>query len=251
MSADRERFREACESVAEEHRRNGIGTLSEKTVHAVLKNYFSSYDGSHERKLGRFVADVVGEDGIIEIQTRSFSKLGRKLEEFLRYCPVTVVYPCAAVKHIVRYDPVSGSRLSSRKSPVHADRYSVFIELEGITKYLAHPNFRLCIMLMEIDELRCPKEQAPHGQRKKRRRDALALYDSIPRELIDEIHIESPADWKGFLPAAAADSFTTADLAAAGMDIGTARLVMNVFRKAGFAEVIGKKGNAFIYTMRI
>ena len=247
---DKVRFYEACRKAEKDRPKNGIGTLSEKTVHAVMKNYFEPYADAHEQKIGPFVADIVGEDGIIEIQTGSFSKLRKKLGEFLKYCRVTVVYPCAAVKHIVNYDPDSKKRISSRRSPLKADRYTVFRELESITDYLLHPNFRLCIMLTETDELRCSPEKAPPGQKKKRRKNALSVYDRIPKELIDEIYIDSPSDWRSFLPENIPDEFTTADLAAAGMDIGTARLVMNVFRKAGIAEMIGKKGNAYIYKMK-
>ena len=247
---DRIRFLDAC-AAARSREKNGIGTLSEKTVHAVLKNYFEPFSDSHERKIGPYVADIIGENGIIEIQTGSFWRLGRKLKEFLEYCPVTVVYPCYAVKNIVKFDPETGKRISSRRSPQKEDRYSVFAELEGITEFLAHANFRLCIMMMEIDELRCDPEKAPSGQKKKRRKNSLAVYDRIPVSLSEELLIDSPEGWRAFLPEKIPEEFTTADLAAAGMDIGTARLVMNVFFKAGFAERIGKKGNAFIYELKI
>ena len=61
----------------------GIGTLSEKALHAALKSYYEPDFESREVKVGSFVADIVGENGIIEIQTRGFDRLGRKLDAFL------------------------------------------------------------------------------------------------------------------------------------------------------------------------
>lgn len=246
---DKLRFYDACEAVRTEHIRSGIGTLSEKTTHAVLKKYFEPDESGHELKIGSFVADIIGEEGIIEIQTRSFSKLRPKLEEFLKYCRVTVVYPCSAVTNIICFDPDTGEVFSKRKSPVKGNRYTVFRELEGITEYLTHPNFRLCIMLMETDEYRVPQDKAPKHQKKKRRKNAYAAYDKIPRELIDEIYIENISDWLSFLPEELPAEFTTADMAERGMNIDTARLVMNVFRKADIARIVGKKGNTYVYSL--
>lgn len=96
---DRNRFQQACMQARESlHGQNGIGTLGEKTLHAALKAYYEPDAESHEIKIGRYIADIVGENGIIEIQTRSFDKLRKKLEAFLSVAHVSVVYPVAAVK---------------------------------------------------------------------------------------------------------------------------------------------------------
>ena len=115
---DKERFYNALRTVTTgEHIRAGIGTYGEKTVHAVLKNYFEPYPDSHERKIGGYVADIVGEDGIIEIQTGSFERLRKKLEAFLAVRRVTVVYPIPRKKWLIRIDPKTGEQGKKRKSP--------------------------------------------------------------------------------------------------------------------------------------
>ena len=38
--------------------RNGIGTLSEKTVHAILKNYYEPDEDYHEIPVNGYVADI-------------------------------------------------------------------------------------------------------------------------------------------------------------------------------------------------
>ena len=244
---DKLRFYEACTKVFSEHKRNGIGTLSEKTVHAVLKNYFETDSCAHEVKIGPYFADIVGEDGIVEIQTRNFSKLRPKLTEFLKYCNVTVVYPCSAVNNIICFDPDTGEVFSKRRSPVKCDKYTVFYELEGITDFLLHPNFRLCIMLMETDEYRCPRDKAPAGQKKKRRKNAYAAYDKRPKELLDEIYVQGLWDWLSFLPDGLPEEFTVADMAERGLNRTTAGLVANVYRKAGILIKTGTAGRAYKY----
>ena len=65
MICDRLRFEEACLHVNNGGRLiKGIGTKREKTVHAVLKNYFEPFHDSQEQKIGGYIADIVGENGI-------------------------------------------------------------------------------------------------------------------------------------------------------------------------------------------
>lgn len=59
--------------------RQGIGTLSEKTVHAVMKNYYAPDTDMHEIPIENFVADIFTGQEIIEIQTRAFYKCGGSL----------------------------------------------------------------------------------------------------------------------------------------------------------------------------
>ncbi|MBQ1985834.1 MAG: hypothetical protein II230_05980, partial [Clostridia bacterium] len=72
---DPERFLKARETALQRTKgENGIGTLSEKALHAALKVYYEPDAESREITLGGYVADIVGEDGIIEIQTRGFER---------------------------------------------------------------------------------------------------------------------------------------------------------------------------------
>ncbi len=62
-------------------------------MHAAVKRYLEPHSGSHEVKIGPYIADIVGEDGIIEIQTGNFDRLRAKLSVFLTVARVTVAYP--------------------------------------------------------------------------------------------------------------------------------------------------------------
>ena len=93
------------------------------------------------------MADIVGENGVIEIQTRQFNKLLKKLEAFLDYCDVTVVYPIPAVKYVRWIDTETGELSEKHKSPRKYTIYEVMPELYKIKYTLfAHTfhSFKIC-----------------------------------------------------------------------------------------------------------
>ena len=71
--------------VGSQRMRQGIGTLSEKTVHAVMKNYYAPDTDMHEIPIENFVADIYTGQEIIEIQTRHLIKCGGSLTLFCHY----------------------------------------------------------------------------------------------------------------------------------------------------------------------
>ena len=94
--------------------RQGIGTLSEKTVHAVMKNYYAPDTDMHEIPIENFVADIFTGQEIIEIQTRAFYKMRRKLDAFLPLYPVTIVYPIPHIKWLSWIDEETGETSPKR-----------------------------------------------------------------------------------------------------------------------------------------
>ena len=114
---DKSRFAEAKIKVLGEFSvGGGIGTLSEKVLHKILKHYIEPDESCHEVKILGSVADVKNGEGIFEIQTRRLSALRPKLEKFLKDYKVTVIYPLPYEKYITLIDGESGEFLSRRKS---------------------------------------------------------------------------------------------------------------------------------------
>ena len=197
------RFDEACRLTEQElHRRGGIGELNEKTLHAVLKRYFEPHEENHEVPVGKYVADIIGENGIIEIQTGSFTPLRPKLEFLLDFADVTVVYPMAAVKYISWIDPETGELSSPRKSPKKCKPIDCFYELIKIMYTLDNPRFHLRLMMLELHEQR--KLDGWSADKKK----GSHRNDRQPAKLIDEIAIERPADFDMFIPDGLNKEFT-------------------------------------------
>ena len=92
MSIEQARFEAARDKIIGKNRvRQGIGTLSEKTMHAVLKHYYAPDEDMHEIPIENYVADIYTGTEIIEIQTRSMDRMRKKLEAFLPLYPVTIV----------------------------------------------------------------------------------------------------------------------------------------------------------------
>lgn len=222
--------------------KNGIGTLGEKTLHAVLKNYYEPHTENHEIKVGGFVADIVVENGIIEIQTRNFSKLTKKLERFLEFCSVTVVYPIATVKYLSWLDPISGEITDRRKSPRKGSIYDIIPELYSIKYTLDNPRMNLCLCMLEVEEIKYL------NRRTKSRKKGTSKCDRIPLKLMDEIYIRSPYDYNIFLPKTLPEEFTSLDLAAhAGIIRPLAQTTLNILSYLEVVERCGKYGNNIIY----
>ena len=108
-SADAERFCEIKNRIVGSCReRSGIGTLQEKTIHAVLKAYYAPDESMVEIPVGRYVADIYTGCEITEIQTVHFDNLRKKLEAFLPDYPLTVVYPIPRIKYLIWMDTETG-----------------------------------------------------------------------------------------------------------------------------------------------
>ena len=74
--------------------RSGIGTLGERSLHAVLKYWIEPDERRHEVKLPcGLVADIYDGERVVEIQTGSLYQLRGKLDRLLPFTPVTIVVP--------------------------------------------------------------------------------------------------------------------------------------------------------------
>ena len=238
-----ERFRLACQQAVQNHgAAGGIGTLGEKTLHAVLKCYIDPCADNHEMKIGPFIADIVGEDGIVEIQTRGFDKLRKKLEAFLEVATVTVVYPIAAVKWLSWVDPDTGETTPRRRSPKRRTAaYSLF-ELYKLKPLLSHPRLRLRLLLLELEEYR-----QLNGWSCDRKRGSTRC-DRIPTALVGEVRIDCPADYAQLIPAGLPEQFTSSEFGAAcGLSLSSAQRGLNVLLAVEAVGRVGKQGRFYIY----
>ena len=248
-----DRFREACEAVMSSERererereRQGIGTLSEKTLHAVIKRCIEPDTAFHEISIGRFVADVFRGDGVFEIQTGSFTPLRPKLEAMLEYADVpsvTVVYPMAAVKYLTWIDPETGEAEKPRRSPKKMRPIDSCRELIRIKYLLDNPRFRVKLLLLEIHELRLKD-----GRRSRDGKRGSHREDRLPARLIDEIDLCTPADYDLFLPEVLSEEFTIKELAKkAGTSYETAQCAVTILCYLGRTEQTGTRGRTKLF----
>lgn len=240
---DERRFAEArAKVIGPPRQRQGIGTLQEKTMHAVLKYYYAPDEDMHEIPIGHFVADIYTGDEIIEIQTSQFNRMRDKLTCFLDKYPVTIVHPIPYHKWLFWVDKDTGECSKPRKSPVTGSIYRVFKELYKIKEYLPHDNLRLCFPFVDTEEYRLLNGWSRDKKKGSHR------YDRIPLALIDEIRFERPEDYLMLIPLELEEPFTSADLGkAAGITKQEASLVLNILLHLRIVERVGKKGNSFMY----
>jgi hypothetical protein len=235
---DKERFQNAANEIMNHQKAAmGIGTLSERSVHAVLKRYYGS-DAASELPLAGFVADILTDRGVVEIQTHNLRLLRRKLEAFLALMPVTVVHPVAIRHRALRIDLETGIIEKPRTLPRKGSVYEAFVELASIRDLLDRPNLRIVLPLIIVDDIRI-KRPLKKGSK---------LVDRMPSDLIDEIVIESPGDYRRFVPDNLPESFTSEDFAkAAGIHRSLAQSFLLVADSLGVLQRVGKTGNAWLY----
>ena len=239
---DEKSFLKACERVeGKDYPRQSVGLLSEKTLHAVLKEYFEEDHSCHEVKIGTYFADVFHHGEIVEIQTRSFDRLKEKLSVFLPLYPVTVVYPIPYEKNLIWLDRESGEASAPRRVPKRGSFYDAGRELLRVFDYLSHPNLTVLLLLVNMDEYRFLSK----NKGKKRGSEKI---DRIPSTLVGELSLHGASSFKALLPEALPSPFTAKDFKKA-IKGGprNAPALLTVLYRLGIVERVGKEGNAYLY----
>ncbi len=235
---DKTRFEEICNTwLISEKEKSGIGTQSEKSLHAILKRYFERDTAFHEIKVGKQIADIARDGEIIEIQTRELYRLKKKLSTFLVENRVTVVYPVIAKKRLFWLEPNTGEVKSSRKSSKGGQAVDALAELYGLREYIKDKNFHFCVMLLEVNEYRILDG---YGKDKKKR---ATKADTIPYALSDEMYFDCAEDYKIFLPEALPQKFTSKDYGKiVGCPLWIAQRALNILSCLGLIREVGKDG---------
>lgn len=222
--------------------RHGIGTLGEKTVHAVLKNCYAPDEDMHEIPIGGYVADIYTGREILEIQTGSFHVLRDKLRCYLKEYPVTVIHPIPCHKWLIWMDEETGEMSPRRKSPVVGNEYMAFKELYKIKSFLKDPNIRFRFVLLDMEEYRLL-----NGWSRDKKRGS-SRFDRLPVEWVREVAVECPRDYMQFVPPELEGDFTSKDFAgAAHIKTELAGTVLNILNDLGTVERVGKRGRNYLY----
>lgn len=244
-SIDQNRFEAAKKKIiGKERQRLKIGTLSEKTIHAVVKNYYEPDENKQEILIEGMYADIFNGSEIIEIQTQSFDRLRKKLDHFLPLYPVTVVLPIADTKWIYWIDPDTGERSKKRKSPKKGNPYQAFLELYKIKPYLKKAGLTVKFLFMDMEEYKLLNGWS------KDRKHGSERYDRIPLALTREYTFSCPRDYMLLFPENTPDTFTSKELATfLKISPRYCSVFLNIAFYLHLVNRIGKKGNAFIYVL--
>ena len=219
-----------------------IGTLREKPLHASLKQWYARTGDRIEVPVEGFVIDLVRGDLLIEVQTRGFSSMKRKLTTLLELGHrVRIVHPIPLDRWIVKVN-ADGGVLTRRRSPKHGHPTDVFAELVSFPDLLTHPHLEIDVILTNKEEYR---SHSPDGSW---RRKGWTVDERRLIDVVDTLLIGDTDELAALLPAELPEQFTTADLATElGRPRRAAQQMAYCLRIVGVLVVVGKSGNAVEY----
>ena len=225
-----------------------IGTLRETSLHAALKAWYARPGDELEASVEGFQIDLRRGAQLIEIQTRNFAALKRKLTQLVERHPVRLVHPIAQEKWIVRLGRDSATPLIRRKSPKRGRVDQLFDELVSFPELVAHPHFSLEVLMTQEEEILRPVRRG-NGHRASWRRKGWAICDRRLLNVVEQVVFASPSDFRTFLPNSLPQPFTSRDLAwAPGQSLDLAQKITYCLRKMGVIESVGQRGRALLYT---
>jgi len=222
----------------------GISTYNEKSLHAALKAWYAQPGDEIEVPVDGFVIDIVRGSLLVEIQTRNFSALKRKLGQLVERHPVRLIYPIAQEKWLLRLAEDGKTSLGRRKSPKRGSYLQVFEELVSFPGLLTRTNFALELLLIQEEEIR------RRSQKRRWRRKGWVTEERRLLEVVEQRRIETPAELVSLLPPFPEGPFTTSDLARTlNKPRRFAQKAAYCLREMGVIEARGKQGNAILYVV--
>ena len=219
----------------------GIGMLNETELHEQLKHLYAGAEGETEQVVEGFVVDVVRDGELIEIQTRGFGKMRRKLVALSATHRVRIVHPIATETVITKLSD-TGEIHSSRRSPRKGRMEEIYREIVSIADLLPHENIAVEAVMVRVVETRIDD-----GKGSWRRRGV----SIVARQLgaVDGTHrLTSAKDYLHVLPSSLEGEFTNADLIReTGLRYRHAQPITSSLRKMGLVRLAGKRGREQLY----
>lgn len=238
-------FEKTLELVYKTQAQNGIGTLSEKTLHSFLKHFIEPNTDYHEIKVFNKVCDIYDGQVIIEIQTRQFFKLKSKLDLFLEEYKVKIVYPIPYIKHLSWIDLDTGVVSKARKSPKTGRAIDSITELYSIKQYLDHPNLSIHLIFFNLLETRYLNGWS-HDKKKGSHR-----ADRQPTEYVKTIELKNVEDFDCLLEGIITEPITSKSLSKdLKISQRKAQLTLNVLNHLNRLEEIESNGRLKQYKSR-
>lgn len=227
-----------------------IGVLAERSLHAALKKWYAQPGDETEVPLEGFHIDLVRGDLLIEIQTRNFYALKRKLPKLLENHRVRLIHPIAVEKWLVRVAADGVTEISRRRSPKRGAFEDIFEELVHVPTLLTHPNLSLEVLLIRQEEIRRVRKLREKPAKRTRFPRDWDRHDHRLIEVVGSRRIESLEDLCAFLPSDLESPFTNRELARLlGNNYARAQSMTYVMRQSGVLRVAGKRGRSFLYEM--
>lgn len=223
---------------------NGIGTLAERSLHAALKDWYARPGDLREVKVDGYVIDLVRGDLLIEIQTRHFTAMRRKLDRLTETHTVHLLHPIARERWIVKLGSDGETLVERRRSPRRGCVEHIFAELVSIPHLLVRDTFSLEVLLTREEEVRINDGQGSW------RRKGWSIADRRLIEVVDSVSLAKPADFRALLPPDLSQPFTNKDLARAlGQPVHVAQKMTYCLQRMDALALVGKQNKAHLFSM--
>lgn len=221
---------------------SSIGTLHESSLHSDLKLWYKESEDQLEAPVENFIIDIVRDNLLIEIQTKNFSQIKKKLEKLIANHKILLIHPIVKDKWIINVESQSNRANSKRLSPKHNSYVDIFEELIRIPELISNPNFTIELPLVQIEEYR--KNEGNRSWR----RNGWRIYDRKLVKVLEKKAFYTPMDFLMLKPTSLKTPFTNKDLAySLKKPLNLARKMSYCLRKMGLIKIAGKKGNALIF----
>jgi len=216
--------------------------MPEYSLHSEVKTWYSVLGDKLEVKVnGGFVIDVLREDLVIEIQTKNFSAIKKKLSKLVLDNRVRLVYPIAKLKWIV-YVTKLGEVVSRRKSPKRGKCVDLFIELVHLSHLVKNKNFSFEVLLIEEEEIMC---NDGYGSWRRKR---ASIKDRRLLNVFERIVFENSQGFLRFLPFKLGELFTNKLLAKKlRVSIKLSQKITYCLRKMDLISIEGKESKEYLF----
>jgi hypothetical protein len=212
--------------------------MNEHALHSDIKKVYSLPGDLFEVKLDNYIVDILRGDLVIEVQTKNFSALRKKLQALIETHQVRLVYPLPEKKWIT-YVTKDGKVVNQRKSAKKGKLTDLFRELVRIPELPGKDNFSLEVLFIHEEEIRCNDGKGSW------RRRGVSIKERRLIAVNNRVLFQNKSDYLKILPKNLNTVFTNKEFAeSAKIPIGTARQITYCLRKSSFIQIAEKKGRA-------
>ncbi|MGD8505627.1 MAG: hypothetical protein PVF15_03065 [Candidatus Bathyarchaeota archaeon] len=217
--------------------------MNEHSLHSEIKEWYTISGDKVEVKIDDFIIDIARGPLLIEIQTKNFSAIKRKLSYLIENHQVRLVHPIPERKWIVRVTE-TGKIVGKRKSPRKGRLVDLFYELVSISDLIDNENFSLEVLMIEEEEIRCNDGKGSW------RRKGVSIKDARMINVNSKLLFKNREDFLAFLPNDLRRPFTNRTLAnQARVSIPLARKITYCLRQMGAITCIGKKRRELVFAL--
>lgn len=222
--------------------KGGIGLRKESSLHSSIREWYSLPGDRFEVTVGDFVVDIVRDRLLIEIQTKNFSSIRKKLRSLANNNSVRLVYAIPKTKTIVRVDSSGNEVIGRRRSPKKGRLIDLFDELVSIPDLIDKKSFTMDVLMIEVEEVRCDDGRGSW------RRRGVSIKDRKLISVVETVTFRKKDDFLRFLPGGLRQPFSNKSLAdSIGTSVNRVQKMTYCLRKMGAIRQVGKKGRALLF----